>query len=85
MIPRFQVGEHVYFTHQVAAKGIAAKSAGTTYVNQGAKGVVAGYSREGTPDEPGDDFVGVKITEGDQAVGKTVWVPYDEFGKLNRI
>lgn len=85
MIPKFQAGEHVYFTHQVAAKGIASKSASTVYVNQGATGVVAGYSKEGTPDEPGDDFVGVKITEGDETVGKTVWVPYGEFGKLSRV
>lgn len=85
MIPQFHIGQGVYFHATAHAKSIASKGGSTIIVNLGAKGVVAGYSREGTPEESGDDFVAVKITEGDEAVGKTVWLPYSEFSKLSKV
>ena len=38
----------------------------------------------GTEEKIDDDFVGIEITEGDEAEGSVVWVPNNEFSKLSK-
>lgn len=80
----FASGQKVYFHSTVHAKTNPSLGASTILVNQGATGRVVDYSHEGTEENLEDDFVGVEIIEGDEAVGKTVWVGYNEFDKISR-
>jgi len=86
MIRKFNPGEHghVTFTSEVLAKSIPSVNGTTIRVNKWAKGEVVGYEKKGTEEKADDDFVGIKISEGDEKEGSTVWVPYSEFDNLQK-
>ena len=72
MVPRFHEGQHVYFASTVHARTTASPGGSIVIINQGAKGAVNGYSRGGTGEDTSNDFVGIEITEGDEAEGQIV-------------
>lgn len=85
MIRQFEIGRHVYFRFTTHAKASASNTGTTVIINQGAEGIVTGYSKEGTEENTSDDLVEVKITEGnEEEKGKVVWVPFKEFSNLSK-
>lgn len=84
MIRPFSNGQKIYFRSDVRARSTPSPTASIILVDQGAHGVVAGYSTEATQENQSDDFVGVHLTSGDEATGQEVWVQARDFTKLSK-
>ena len=85
MIPSFHENDAVIFTHSIHTRSIPSMGGNVIIVNQNAKGFVSDYNQKGTTNNPEDDFVGIEIESGDEAVGKVVWVPSEEFMNLKKV
>jgi len=80
----FYEKEHVYFSSDVHARSIPSLGGSVIIIDKGSHGIVSGINQKGTAGTKEDDFIGVKITEGDEAVEKVVWVPFEEWHNITK-
>lgn len=77
---KFTPGVKIYFRTMVNGKGISRPGAWTSVrINKGAIGQVLSYNKKNTPDDISDDWIKIKITDGDEDIGKICYIPIDEF------
>ncbi|MHA1370953.1 MAG: hypothetical protein ACTSRA_14720 [Promethearchaeota archaeon] len=77
---KFTPGVKVYFKTMVHGKNIPRPGAWTSIrINKGAIGQVMSYDKKNTPDDVGDDWIKVKILEGDEGIGTACYIPIGEF------